>query len=89
MYWISIENSDKNSAKIAKAVECPVLYNSAGGKLIVRLLEGRALWDEICYARHFGDCAGGRSKEHYVSESVLEVAGSAIQISGFPSRLET
>jgi hypothetical protein len=37
-----------------------------------------------CYAIHLGNCAGGRSKEHYISESVLEIAGTAIQISGFP-----
>lgn len=37
-----------------------------------------------CYAVHLGDCAGGRSKEHYVSASVMEIGGAAIQISGFP-----
>ena len=37
-----------------------------------------------CYAAHLGDCAGGLSKEHYVSESVLEIAGTAIQVTGFP-----
>ena len=37
-----------------------------------------------CYAVHLGDCAGGLSKEHYVSESVLEIAGTAIQVTGFP-----
>ena len=29
-----------------------------------------------CYAVHLGDRAGGLSKEHYVSESVLEIAGT-------------
>ena len=37
-----------------------------------------------CYAVHLGDCAGGLSKEHYVSESVLEIAGTAVQVTGFP-----
>ena len=37
-----------------------------------------------CYAVHLGNCAGGRSREHYISESVLEIAGTSIQISGFP-----
>ncbi len=37
-----------------------------------------------CYAAHLGDCMGGISKEHYISRSVLEIAGKAIQVSGFP-----
>jgi hypothetical protein len=37
-----------------------------------------------CYAVHLGDCAGSLSKEHYVSESLLEIAGTAVQVTGFP-----
>jgi hypothetical protein len=37
-----------------------------------------------CYAAHLGDCAGGLSKEHYVSESVLAIVGTIIQVTGFP-----
>lgn len=37
-----------------------------------------------CYAIGLGDCEGGISREHYVSRSVLEIAGKTVQISGFP-----
>jgi hypothetical protein len=37
-----------------------------------------------CYAVHLGNCGGGVSREHYVSKSVLEIAGKVLQISGFP-----
>jgi len=37
-----------------------------------------------CYAIHLGDCAGGMTKEHYISHSVLEIVGKAVQVSGFP-----
>jgi len=37
-----------------------------------------------CYAAQLGDCAGGFTKEHYISESVLKIAGPVIQITGFP-----
>ena len=37
-----------------------------------------------CFAVHLGDCSGGISKEHYVSRSVLAIAGNTVQVSGFP-----
>lgn len=37
-----------------------------------------------CYAVHLGDCIGGISKEHYISRSLLELAGKTVQVSGFP-----
>jgi hypothetical protein len=37
-----------------------------------------------CYAAHLGNCKGGVSREHYISESVLEIAGRDVQVSGFP-----
>jgi hypothetical protein len=37
-----------------------------------------------CYAVHLGNCKGGMSKEHYISRSVLEIAGKTVQTSGFP-----
>lgn len=37
-----------------------------------------------CYATQLGNCKGGITKEHYVSRSVLEIAGREIQITGFP-----
>lgn len=37
-----------------------------------------------CYAAHLGNCRGEITKEHYVSRSVLEVAGREVQVSGFP-----
>ena len=37
-----------------------------------------------CYATQIGNCGGGLSKEHYISASVLKIAGSSIEIAGFP-----
>jgi hypothetical protein len=37
-----------------------------------------------CYAIHLGDCKGRMSKEHYISRSVLKIAGKIVQVSGFP-----
>ncbi len=37
-----------------------------------------------CYAAGLGDCAGGPTKEHYVSSSVLELVGNKVRVSGFP-----
>jgi hypothetical protein len=37
-----------------------------------------------CYSESLGDCSGGRSAEHYISRSVLQLAGRKIRISGFP-----
>lgn len=37
-----------------------------------------------CYAHCLGDCDGGPSREHYISRSVLDIAGSKLQVSGFP-----
>lgn len=37
-----------------------------------------------CYASCLDECQGGISREHYISRSVLEVAGSKIRVSGFP-----
>ena len=37
-----------------------------------------------CYAHCLGDCDGGPSREHYISRSVLNIAGSKLQVSGFP-----
>ena len=36
-----------------------------------------------CYAISLCDCKGGISKEHYISRSVLEIAGKTLQVSGF------
>jgi len=41
-----------------------------------------------CYAATLGDCAGGRSGEHYISRSVLELVGTAVRVSGFPWQAE-
>jgi hypothetical protein len=41
-----------------------------------------------CYAATFGDCSGGPSAEHYISKSVLRIAGSAVRVSGFPWQAE-
>lgn len=37
-----------------------------------------------CFAAHLGGCSKLRSREHYVSESVLRLVGEAVSISGFP-----
>ena len=37
-----------------------------------------------CYAERLGDCSGSISREHYISKSVLDIAGKAVRISGFP-----
>jgi len=37
-----------------------------------------------CYADTLGNCAGGRSAEHYISRSVLELVGTVVRVSGFP-----
>lgn len=36
-----------------------------------------------CIAAHLGDCTGGTSAEHYISRSVLRLAGKAVRVSGF------
>ncbi len=37
-----------------------------------------------CYAKNLGNCQGLITREHYISKSVLEIAGKKIQVSGFP-----
>jgi len=37
-----------------------------------------------CYARELGSCSMKMSKEHYISKSILTLAGSAVEIQGFP-----
>jgi len=37
-----------------------------------------------CYAAHLGDCERGPSREHYISKSVLKLAGNTVLVSGFP-----
>jgi hypothetical protein len=37
-----------------------------------------------CYAAHLNDCDVKMSGEHYVSESVLKLAGNAVRVTGFP-----
>lgn len=37
-----------------------------------------------CFAAQLGNCSGNLSREHYVSRSVLELAGKSVRISGFP-----
>ena len=41
-----------------------------------------------CYAATLGDCSGGASAEHYISESVLRLVGTAVRVSGFPWQAE-
>ena len=36
-----------------------------------------------CIAAHLRDCGGGTSAEHYISRSVLKLAGKAVRVSGF------
>jgi len=37
-----------------------------------------------CYARNLGNCSRISSREHFISEAVLEIEGTSIEISGFP-----
>lgn len=37
-----------------------------------------------CYAAYLNDCDAKMSGEHYISESVLKLAGGAVRVSGFP-----
>lgn len=37
-----------------------------------------------CYAAYLGNCNGGITREHYISRSVLDIAGNVVRISGFP-----